>query len=111
MTSPAAAVAELQSAVLNPSVIRASGAGKAYQSVAQSAAIAVQDSVDNLRNISAISTTAVGVAMAEYIASGGTDAVWKEVIQEAQGLIAIAVEQLTSVGTAAAGVVSGFPSS
>ena len=35
---------------------------EAYQAVAQAAAIAVQDAADHLRNMSAISSTATGVA-------------------------------------------------
>ncbi len=43
--------------LLDPGVIVHSGNGKAYQSVAQSAAIAIQDATDALRNITTISTT------------------------------------------------------
>jgi hypothetical protein len=41
--------------------------GKVYQSVAQSAAIAIQDAADALRNLTTIEATAAGVAMAEML--------------------------------------------
>ncbi|MBC2806418.1 hypothetical protein C3Y94_025010, partial [Rhizobium ruizarguesonis] len=39
---------QVQTATMSASVVKTSGAGKAYQSVAQSAAIAVQDAADAL---------------------------------------------------------------
>jgi len=42
---------QLPIAATSPQVILSSGAGKAYQSVARSAAIAVQDAGDTLRKI------------------------------------------------------------
>ncbi len=43
------------------------GAGMATQAVAQSMAIAVQDSVDMLRNVTTIETTAIGMATAKWL--------------------------------------------
>ena len=43
---------------LSPAVIKASGAGKAYQSVTQSTAIAIGDATSYLRNIETIATAA-----------------------------------------------------
>lgn len=60
---------QVQTATMATTVVKTSGAGKAYQSVAQSAAIAVQDAADALRNVSTIATTAAGVAMAQYLAT------------------------------------------
>ncbi len=54
---------KVQAATMAPQVVLTSGAGKAYQSVAQSSAIAVQDAADALRNISTIATTAAGAAL------------------------------------------------
>lgn len=83
-------------------------AANAYQSVAQSGAITIQDGVDNLRNLMTISTTAIGVAMALYIKT--KDPFYLQVITAAQGLVETGTTQLTAIGTAAAGVVNGFPS-
>ena len=51
---------QVQTATMSATVVKTSGAGKAYQSVAQSAAIAVQDAADALRNVSTNATTAAG---------------------------------------------------
>nr|WP_320016555.1 hypothetical protein [uncultured Desulfobacter sp.] len=43
------------------------GAGHAVQSIAQSIAIAVQDSSDTIRNIATVQSTTMGVATQKYI--------------------------------------------
>lgn len=98
-----------QQAVISQNVIKASGAGKAYQSVAQSTAIAVQDAADNLRNMSIISTTAAGVAMAQLLATG--DSKYADAIDTANKLVTNAVTNFSTVGKNAAEVLSDFPSS
>ena len=102
-------LAALQQAALSPETIKAAGAGKAYQSVAQSSAIAVQDATDNLRHIMTISTTAIGTAMAEFIAT--KNPFYLSVIKEAQGLVDTAAKQMVTVGESAAEVIKSFPSS
>ena len=94
-------------ATMGHQVVQTSGAGKAYQSVAQSAAIAVQDAADALRNISTIATTAVGVAMAQYLATG--EKKYADAMNQAQLLMQGATSDFTAVGTAAATVLKGFP--
>lgn len=59
-------------ATLSPNLVRESGAGQAYQFVAQSTAMAVQDAVDYLRNVSMITSTAIGVASARMIKTDET---------------------------------------
>lgn len=98
---------QVQLATMSPQVVLTSGAGKAYQSVAQSTAIAVQDAADALRNISTIATTASGVAMAQYLATG--DAKYTNVISEAQRMMQAATEDFHRIGGAAATVLKGFP--
>ena len=83
-------------------------AGRAYEAIAQSAAIAVQDATDALRNMSTISTTAVGVAMARYIESDGADEKILNVVYEAQALWAQAAGTYAIVGQSATTVLSGF---
>lgn len=63
--SAASALAVIQQASLSQQVIKASGAGKAYQSVMNSCAIGIGDATDYLRNIATICTAAIGVAMAQ----------------------------------------------
>lgn len=48
-------------------IIAGQGGGKAYESVAQSAALAIQDATDHLRNINTISATALAIALAQSL--------------------------------------------
>jgi hypothetical protein len=100
-------LAALNQATLSPETVKAAGAGKAYQSVAQSGAIVVQDAADNLRNVMTISTTAIGVAMAKYIAT--QDPFYLKVITHAQNLVDTSASQFKTLGQDAAKVVSKFP--
>jgi hypothetical protein len=93
---------------ITPEIIREEGAGKAYQSVAQSSAIAIQDAADNLRNLNTITTTAIGVAMAQMLATKSPEP-WKTIIAEAQGTSHKAVQNFQEIGSAAASILSGFP--
>jgi len=99
----------VQAATMSPQVVKTSGSGKAFQSVAQSTAIAVQDAADTLRNISTISTTAVGVAMAQILATGDPEGKYAKAITQAQGLVTVATTDFQNIGTAAADVLRGFP--
>ncbi len=96
------------SAVPTTTVIRQEGAGKAYQSVAQSTAIAIQDATDNLRNVNTISATAMGVSMAQFIATG--DSKYSQAIELAEKMATIAASNFLLVGTNAADVLKGYPS-
>lgn len=102
------AINQTQLATLAPSTVRTSGAGKAYQSVAQTAAIAVQDATDNLRNLSTMSTTALGVAMSQLLSTGEPSSL--VAISVAQGLVKSATEDFRKIGTAAGEILAAFPS-
>ncbi len=91
-------------------VISDEGAMKAYQSVAQSTALAVQDAVDNLRNINTISATAIGVAMAQMLADPTLASQYTPVVTSAQQIAAAAAANFATIGQSAATVLSGFPS-
>lgn len=97
-----------QLATLSPSTVKTSGAGKAYQSVAQTTAIAVQDASDNLRNLSTMSTTALGVAMSQLLSTGETSSL--VAITIAQGIVKSATEDFKKIGTAAGEILRSFPS-
>lgn len=101
------AINQMNMATMQPSIVMTSGAGKAYQSVAQSTAIAVQDATDALRNISTIATTAAGVAMAQLIATG--EEKYVKALNEAQTMMTAATEDYAKIGVAAAKVLTGFP--
>jgi hypothetical protein len=102
------AINQSQTATLVPSIITTSGAGKAYQSISQTAAIAVQDATDNLRNVSTISTTALAVAMSQLLATG--DSHYVDAIGIAQKIVKSATEDFKTIGSAAAGILRDFPS-
>lgn len=101
------AINQVQLATMSPQVVLTSGAGKAYQSVAQSTAIAVQDAADALRNISTIATTAAGVAMAQYLATG--EQRYANALTKAQEMMQNATDDFTNIGMAASNVLKNFP--
>jgi len=80
---------------------------KAQQSVAQSSAIAIQDATDNLRNISTITTTAIGVALSQLLATG--DPKYIKVIEEAQKVLAKSTENFADVGKKSSKILDDFP--
>jgi predicted component of type VI protein secretion system len=96
-----------QNATLVPDVILREGSGKAYQSVAQSMAIAVQDATDNLRNVNTMASTAMGVALAQLLATG--DPQYLQAIAAAQQVSTTASALMATIGQDAAGVLRSFP--
>lgn len=98
---------QTQLATMSPQVVLTSGAGKAYQAVAQSTAIAVQDAADALRNATTVATTASGVAMAQFLATGEDR--YAKALQLAQQMMAAATQDFSSIGAAAATVLKSFP--
>lgn len=94
---------------ITPQIIYEEGAGKAYQSVAQSAALAIQDATDNLRNINTISATAIGVAMAQMLEAPAKAGVYKDVITQIFLINTSAAENFKTIGTNVTAVLSGFP--
>jgi len=94
--------------LLSPAVIRASGAGKAYQSVAQSSAIAIADGADYMRNIQAISMSAAATAMTKFLAT--EDPVYLTLIPIAMGLVPTSAASFALIGASATTVLKNFPS-
>lgn len=90
-----------------PSAIKEAIDGKAYQSIAQSTAIAVQDATDYLRNISTISTTAVGAAMAQLLATGDMNT-YNQVVTSANNLVLNGAHDFRNIGTCATDILSNF---
>jgi len=103
-----AAVWETQKAVNAPKVVWENSAGKAFQFVAQATAMAVQDATDNLRNISTISTTAIGMAMSQLMSSGDVET-WQAVISAAQNLVQTSANDLLAICQNASQVLQNFP--
>ncbi len=89
---------------------RAAGSGIAYQHVAQSAAIAIQDAVEYLRNIAAVSTATTGVAMGMLLAEQRPQCA-NAALEAAQTAMKNASALFAEVGANAANVLKNFPSS
>ena len=98
-----------QQAALIPEVIQASVAGKAYHSVAQSAAISVQDASDYLRNASLISTTASGAALAQLLAGSENSTNATKALTEANKLVAEAAANFKTISDNVANLMNKFP--
>lgn len=95
---------------ITPQIIREEGAGKAYQSVAQSTALAIQDAADNLRNINTITATALGVAMAQALQDPAMVSQYSQVAVMANTIAASAAANFVVIGQGAATVLNNYPS-
>ncbi len=102
------AVNASRKAVMEGDSITASGYGKAYQAVAQSTAIAIQDAADALRNVSTVAATAAGVAIAQYLATG--DPAYEGVLTAAQGMMEAATKDFGAIGDAAVTILQKYKS-
>ncbi|SHK25862.1 hypothetical protein SAMN02745216_03156 [Desulfatibacillum alkenivorans DSM 16219] len=89
-------------------VVMVEGQGKAYQSAAQSVAIAVQDATDYLRNISTAAATAQGVAMAKILENVAEAGDYEPVFDKAKSMVEAAATLLTTVGNNGKTALSGF---
>jgi len=92
-----------------PHVAATSSAGKAYQFVAQSSAIAIQDATDYLRNMSTIATTAAGVAAAQMIEHPEQVAELQKIIVAAQSMVQEAANNFEMISQKAAQAINNFP--
>lgn len=101
-------IRQVRAAVSSPTSAVETGSAKAFNFVAQATAMAVQDATDNLRNISTMSTTAIGVAMTQMLSSGDIQT-WVRVLELAQGLVTQSTKDFESIGNTAAEVLSKFP--
>ncbi len=101
-------IGKVRAAVSAPSAAVETGSAKAFNYVAQATAMAVQDATDNLRNISTMSTTAIGVAITQMLTSGDVQT-WTRVLELAQGLVHQSAKDFESIGQTAAQVLSKFP--
>lgn len=95
---------------LTPQIMQEEGAMKAYQSIAQSTALAVQDAVDNLRNLNTISATAIGVAMAQMLAMPEKAQEYTPIVTSAQEIATAAAANFLLIGQNASTVLGGFSS-
>ncbi|PQJ55648.1 hypothetical protein BTO01_22385 [Vibrio jasicida] len=68
----------------------------ATQSIAQSSAMALSDATDNLRNISSIGTTAIAVALSQFIETG--DSKYLDGIDKANAVVDNAISNFSEIG-------------
>lgn len=101
-------VNEVRRAVSYSEIAVEAGSGKAFNFVAQAAAMAIQDATDNLRNLSTMSTTAIGVAMTQLVSSGDLQT-WGPVVKLAQTLVTSSAQDFSKIGTEAAEMLRKFP--
>lgn len=73
-----------------------SAVNSAQQSIAQSTALAMADATDNLRNLNTLSTTAIGVALSQFLETG--DSKYVEAISTAQSIVSQGAENFSVVG-------------
>ncbi len=83
--------------------------GIAYRAVAQSTAIAIQDAVENLRNINTVALTMIGAASAQSISDPSSVDQMQKVIEMAQKITEDAIANLSKVGTATNQLLMNFP--
>jgi hypothetical protein len=84
--------------------------GIAYRAVAQSTAIAIQDAVENLRNINTVAATMIGAASAQAIEDPACVDQMQKVIEMAQKITDDAIENLRKVGVISNEMLHAFPS-
>ncbi len=109
-SSQSAVPAAVNDSVASLGTARTVGGGAAYQAVAQTTALTVQDATDYLRNITVIGATTVGVASAEMIAQQQPDP-WTQIIETAQNAVDTAAASFLTIGTDAATVLANYRSS
>ncbi|NER34084.1 MAG: hypothetical protein F6J93_08585 [Oscillatoria sp. SIO1A7] len=94
---------------LSPKVVKTEGAGKAYQAVAQSMSLAIQDATEHLRNVSAVAQAAIAVSTELMIANKQVYP-YSQFIDEAQQTVDKAEQTFKRVGMDAGDILNNFPS-
>ena len=102
-------LAQIKAQVLDPKVVKTMGAGKAYQSVATSMAITVQDATDYLRTSSVVCQAAIAVFTAKFVET--ENPVYVGYIEQVTTIMEQSIKVFTKMGEAAAEVLENFPSS
>ncbi|MFQ3220033.1 MAG: hypothetical protein ACI96W_002400 [Paraglaciecola sp.] len=109
ITSDSSALSVNQQNGMSATANKLSGAGKAYQSVAQSTGMAIQDATDALRNVQTMANTAKGVALAQMLVTEDVPTFTK-ITAAIAVMEAASVANFTSIGSAATSIISSFPS-
>ncbi|PIB93394.1 RebB family R body protein [Caulobacter sp. FWC2] len=102
------AINQANMAVLGAETILTSGAGKAYQMVAQASALAVQDAVDSLRNAGTLADAASAAALSQLTATG--EPRYLDILKAVEQMRTDAVAVFNTRAKAAIDVLKNFPS-
>jgi hypothetical protein len=102
------AINQMQMATLEHQVVLTSGSGKAYQLVAQSAALTVVDAGDLMRAAATLALFVQTMALTKYAVTG--ERKYAEAAQAGQDMLGDAVMNYSTMCTAAGAAVSEFPS-
>ena len=102
------AIEAIQQATMTGDVTRHAGAGKAYQSVALSSAIAIQDATDNLRNMGVVAVSAASAILAEMVESGDVEK-YSPMLEQVSKMLDANTSRYSSVLAEAAKSVQEFP--
>jgi hypothetical protein len=101
-------IKQTEIATMSAQVVKTGADGKARQAVAQAVALAVQDAAAALRHTTAIATSASGIALAHFLASG--DERYLDALAATQTMVSSAIANFGAVGAAAAAILNEFPS-
>lgn len=82
---------------------------KAYEFVALSSGIAIQDATDNLRNINTLSTTIIAAAMAQSLEHPGSTDDMQKIIEMAHKVSDEASSNFERVNKNATSMLKNFP--
>jgi len=99
-------ILSMEDATLSEAQIRAATNGKARQLVALSAALAMIDAADALRNNAMIASTFTGTAMAKYLETGEDQLM--EAIAASKTMMADAVANYAAIGKATAACIAAL---
>lgn len=102
------AINQATMAVMSPQVAVASGAGKAYQMVAQSCALALQDATDSLRNVNMLADATAAAALSQLMSTG--DERYQLILDATVAMRSQAVEIYSKAAAAATTALKNFPS-
>lgn len=103
-----AAVEIVAQNTLDPEVIRLQGAGKAYQSVAQSMAIAIQDATDYQRGVMSIAQAAIAVST-ELMLKQKDPETYTEILSKVLSTVNSVEKTFKQVGLDAGTILRQFP--
>lgn len=97
-----------QEATMAPQVVLTSGAGKAYQMVAQASALAIQDAVDSLRAAGTLADAATAAALSQATATG--EPRYLEIVRAMDDMRLASVAAFQARAAAAIETLKNFPS-